>query len=47
MLGVKWQRKLGAPKPGETFYSSYERAIALELREKQVQIRYRLVIIKS
>jgi len=34
-LNVKWQRKLGAPKPEETFYDLYDRARALESREKQ------------
>ena len=34
-LNVKWQRKLGAPKPDESFYALYDRARALESREKQ------------
>ena len=32
---MKWQRKLGAPKPEETFYDLYDRARLLESREKQ------------
>ena len=34
-LHVKWQRKLGAPKPQETFASCYDRARTLEQHEKQ------------
>ena len=34
-LNVKWQRKLGAPRPDETFYTLYDRARALKSREKQ------------
>ncbi len=34
-LNVKWQHKLGAPRPEETFYALYDRARALESREKQ------------
>ena len=34
-LNVKWQHKLGAPRRYETFYTLYDRARALESREKQ------------
>ena len=34
-LLVKWQRKLEAPKPGETFLELYSRALMLEQYEKQ------------
>ena len=34
-LHVKWQRKLGAPKPQETFRELYDRARTLEQHEKQ------------
>ena len=34
-LRTKWQRKLGAPKPGETFYELYDRARTLERHEQQ------------
>ena len=34
-LNVKWQHRLGAPRPDETFYTLYDRARALEYREKQ------------
>jgi len=34
-LHIKWQRKLGAPKPDETFYALYDQARGLESREKQ------------
>ena len=34
-LHTKWQRKLGAPKPGETFGELYDRARTLERHEKQ------------
>ena len=34
-LNVKWQRKLGAPKPKETFHELYDRAHMLEQFEKQ------------
>ena len=34
-LHVKWQRKLGAPKPGESFHELYDRARMLEQYEKQ------------
>ncbi len=34
-LHVKWQRKLGVPKPDETFYALYDRARMFESREKQ------------
>ena len=34
-LHVKWQRKLGAPKPSETFQELYDRARVLERHERQ------------
>ena len=34
-LHVKWQRKLGTPKPQETFRELYDRARTLEQHEKQ------------
>ena len=34
-IHVKWQRKLGAPKPGETFQELFDRARVLEQHEKQ------------
>ncbi len=34
-LYPKWQRKLGAPKPGESFTELYDRARMLEMHEKQ------------
>ena len=34
-LLTKWQRKLGAPKPSETFQELYDRARTLEQHEKQ------------
>ena len=34
-LHVKWQRKLGAPKPQETFRELYDRARTFEQHEKQ------------
>jgi len=34
-LHIKWQCKLGAPKPDETFYDLYDQARCLECREKQ------------
>ncbi len=34
-LYPKWQRKLGAPKSGESFTELYERARMLEMHEKQ------------
>ena len=34
-LRTKWQRKLGAPKPDETFYELYDRARTLERHEQQ------------
>ena len=32
----KWQRKLSAPKPGETFSELYDRARTLEKQDKQI-----------
>ena len=34
-LHVKWQRKIGAPKPSETFQELYDRARVLERHEQQ------------
>ena len=34
-LQVKWQRKLGAPKPEESFQDLYDRARLMEQYEKQ------------
>ena len=34
-LHTKWQRKLGAPKPSETFHELYDRARMLEQHERQ------------
>ena len=34
-LHTKWQRKLGAPKPGESFNDLYDRARTLERHDKQ------------
>ena len=34
-LHVQWQRKLGAPKPAESFKELYDRARTLEQHEKQ------------
>jgi len=34
-LHVKWQRKLGAPKTGETFQELYNQAQILEQHERQ------------
>ena len=36
-IHVKWQRKLGAPKPSETFQELFNRARVLEQHEKQYQ----------
>jgi hypothetical protein len=36
-LLVKWQRKLGSPKPDETFHDLFARARMLEEHEKQFQ----------
>ena len=36
-IHVKWQRKLGAPKTGETFQELFNRARVLEQHEKQYQ----------
>ena len=36
-LLVKWQKKLGAPKPDETFHQLYDRARMLEQFEKQYE----------
>ena len=41
-LFVKWQRKLGAPKPEESFYALYDRARMLETHEKQYSSGSRL-----
>ena len=35
-LNSKWQRKLAAPKPNETFNELYDRARTLEKHEKQI-----------
>ena len=37
-LRTKWQRKLGAPKPAETFYELYDRARTLERHEQQYNV---------
>ena len=34
-LATKWQRKLGAPKPNETFEELYSRARTLECHDQQ------------
>jgi len=34
-LHVKWQRKLDAFKPGETFYALYDQALMLQSCERQ------------
>ena len=36
-LHTKWQRKLGAPKPGESFNELYDQARTIERHEKQFQ----------
>ena len=35
---MKWQRKLGSPKPAETFYKLYDCARMLEQHEKQYAV---------
>lgn len=46
-LNVKWQRKLGKPKPEETFHELYDRARMLEQHEKQYSVSARVQLEKS
>ena len=43
----KWQRKLGAPKPKESFEELYDRARTLERHDQQYSLQQKGMILKE